>query len=269
MAEYTLYEGDCLEWMKRIVDGSIDLTVTSPPYDNLRVYGKAFDAAAFDWRGIINELYRLTAVGGVVVWVVGDATKNGGESLSSFEHALFARDCGFNQETMIYSSGMAGAKGSNYLYAQTFEFMFVWTKGKRPLHGRLIRDHKNKYAGTKNTSTRRRPNGKRRADRFITPEFSKRGNVWQYANGGGVSGDWLCHRHPAPFPEALANDHIISWSNAGDTVFDPMMGSGTTGKMAIRNGRNFIGIEIDPDYFQIAETRIKNANNERVRGGEQ
>ena len=250
-----LHLGECSAVMAGLLaDESVNLTLTSPPYDNLRAY----NGYVFPFEAIAAELWRVTAVGGAVVWVVGDQTTGCNESGSSFRQALYFQSLGFSMETMIYSSGYQGARGSCYLYTQSFEYMFVFFKGSRPLHGSLIRDHENKHAGTKNTSTRRRLNGERLAVRFVTPALSKRTNVWQIASGGsGVSGDLLCHEHPASFPELLAQDHILSWSNPGDIVLDPMVGSGTTGKMAVALGREFIGVDVSIKYLDIARRRIE------------
>ena len=254
----TLYHGDCLEVLKTLDAGSVDLTVTSPPYDNLRTYGKDFDADAFDWHPIIAELYRVTKPGGVVVWVVADATINGSETGTSFKQALWAMECGFNlHDTMIYEVAGTGAKGSHYAYWQAFEFMFILSKGRAVTVNRL-RDRQNKQSGkNQSTSTKYRALGVRdKGDGYVTQDYGVRTNIWRYAVG--ANGDDATE-HPAPFPEALARDHIASWSNPGDVVLDPMMGSGTTGKMAVLEGRRFIGIEIDPAYFAIAERRIAEA----------
>jgi DNA modification methylase len=257
MANYTLYKGDCLEIMPTLEAGSIDLTVTSPPYDNLRTYGKDFDPDAFNWRGIIEELYRITAMGGVVVWVVADATINGSETGTSFRQALWAMECGFNlHDTMIYKVPGTGAKGSKDAYWQSFEYMFVWSKGDIKTVNR-IKDKINKRAGVKcGVSENGRGRAKTRQGKWTVRPVGYRENVWVIPAGNGHDGNY---GHEAKFPDRLAHDHVISWSNPGDTVFDPMMGSGTTGHMAMKLKRNFIGIELDAEYYRIAETRIKNA----------
>ena len=244
-----LIQGDCLEKMKDIPDVSIDLTVTSPPYDNLRKY----NGYVFDFEGIAKELYRVTKTGGVVVWVVGDATIRGSETGTSFRQALYFKDvCGFNlHDTMIYQKSQA-CFGSNNCYLQSFEYMFIFSKGK-PSSLNLIRDRKNVRSGSESMSKQGlSANGikSKRIKREMN-EYGKRKNIWEYGVGGGDTG------HPAPFPENLARDHIISWSNEGDTVLDPMMGSGTTGKMAKILKRNFIGIEKVPKYFGISTERIQ------------
>ena len=251
-----LMQGDCLGRMKEIPDGSIDLTVTSPPYDNLRTYnGNNEQWGEHVWRAVLEDLYRVTAGGGVVVWVVGDATIKGGETGTSFRQALHAMECGFRlHDTMIYDkAGAGGAKGSNSAYWNGFEYMFVFSKGK-PRTFNPIKDRKNSAGGRTVTVTSRTAAGGSTEPRRVTVgEHGKRFNVWQIKEGKRQK------LHPAVFPENLAHDHILSWSNEGDTVLDPFMGSGTTGKMAKQLGRNFIGIELDPGYFEIAEKRIEAA----------
>ena len=244
--------GDCLERMKEIPDGSVDLTVTSPPYDNLRSYNGNNELwGEHVWREVIRELYRVTASGGVVVWVVGDATIKGSETGTSFKQALWAMECGFNlHDTMIYEKSQA-CFGSNNCYLQAFEYMFILSKGK-PKSLNFIRDRANKRSGVESMGVGGLSVDGVKASR-IKKEMKavgKRKNIWEYGVGGGKTG------HPAVFPERLAHDHIISWSNEGDTIFDPFMGSGTTGKMAKLLNRNFIGIELDQGYFDIAKQRI-------------
>lgn len=253
--------GDCLERMKEIPDGSVDLTVTSPPYDNLRTYnGNNNQWGEHVWKKVLEELYRVTSEGGVVVWVVGDATIKGSETGTSFRQALFFKECGFNlHDTMIYQKAGTGACGSNKSYWQSFEFMFILSKGA-PATVNRIADHNNVRSGAVCTKGRIAMDGSEKdSTRRIIPRVSIRTNVWRYHVGNNGDDKVL---HPAKFPEALARDHIISWSNEGDTVFDPFMGSGTTGKMAKLLNRRFIGIEIDPNYFEIAKQRIEGLTNE-------
>jgi site-specific DNA-methyltransferase (adenine-specific) len=246
--------GDCLEIMKSLSDASIDLTVTSPPYDNLRTY----NGYSFDFRGIAKELYRVTKDGGVVVWVVGDATINGSETGTSFKQALYFKDIGFNlHDTMIWKKPNFSNPSSNR-YHQTFEYMFVLSKGK-PKTFNSIKDRKNIYAGNlgsvgENTSTQVDGTKKIR-ERKVIAEYGQRHNVWEMNTSGQENmGKEL--KHPATFPERLAYDHIISWSNEGDTVLDCFLGSGTTGKVAKQLNRQFIGIEISLEYLEIAKRRI-------------
>ena len=245
--------GDCLDVMKTISDNSVDLTITSPPYDNLRTYNGNIEQWNFDkFKEIAKELYRVTADGGVVVWIVADATIKGSETGTSFRQALWFMECGFNlHDTMIYEKAQA-CFGSNLCYLQSFEYMFVFSKGK-PKTINFIRDRKNVRSGIESMGVSGLSKDGKKSDRHYKEmkEYGKRKNIWCYGVGGGKTG------HPAVFPEQLANDHIISWSNEGDTVLDCFMGSGTTGKMAVLNNRNFIGIELDEGYFQIAKERIE------------
>ena len=245
-----LIHGDCLEEMKKIPVNSIDLTVTSPPYDNLRTYnGNISQWNEEKWKTIILELYNLTKPGGVVVWVVGDATIKGSETGTSFKQALWAKECWFNLETMIWEKTGSGCLGSSKFYGQNFEFVFVWTKGF-PKKTHLICDRENKIkAGWVKVNGSLDQTGKGK-DRVVERKpFGKRTNIWRIDTQKNS-------KHPAPFPEKLALDHILSWSNEGDTVLDPFMGSGTTGKMAKQLGRNFIGIDMDKEYYEIAKARI-------------
>jgi site-specific DNA-methyltransferase (adenine-specific) len=245
----SIITGDSAEVLKAFDADCIDLTVTSPPYDNLRTY----NGFIFDFKTIARELYRVTKPGGVVVWVVGDATINGSETLTSFKQALFFRECGFNVETMIYEVAGTGAKGSHDYYWQAFEYMFVFAKGKIKTSNRLA-DKKNLRAGAVSGQSLRNTKEKERGQEiYTTGDFGIRTNIWRYQvgnNGDDQSG------HPAPFPEALARDHILSWSNPGDIVLDPFCGSGTTPKAAKQLKRDYIGIEISAEYVTIAEKRL-------------
>jgi len=256
---WKLYEGDHLDIMpKYIKEESIDLTVTSPPYDNVREY-KGY---TFNYKACAKELWRVTKPGGVVVWVVGDATINGSETGTSFRQALYFRDeCGFNlHDTMIYEKdGISFPDASRYY--SCFEYMFVFSKGY-PKTKNLIKDRVNLYAGNKCVSTDREADGSIRHShgRISGKRYSDVGvrkNVWKINMGFNKSTkDKIAYEHPAIFPENLAHDHIISWSNPGDVVFDPMAGSGTVLKVAEQLGRDSIGIEISGEYCDIIRKRM-------------
>ena len=258
MPKIELIQGDCLEKMKYIPDGSIDLTVTSPPYDNLRTYnGNNAQWGEHVWKGVISDLYRLTKQGGVVVWVVGDATIKGSETGTSFKQALWAKECGFNlHDTMVYQKNSYPFPPSNRYYQQ-FEYMFVFSNGS-PSSFNGIRQETRWQKGTGEMSTTRKADGTTVAMKCAKGKRDRlKDNVWLINSGYMRSTkDKYAFEHSAIFPESLARDHIISWSKPGDTVFDPFLGSGTTGKMALELGRKFIGIELDPEYFKIAEKRI-------------
>jgi site-specific DNA-methyltransferase (adenine-specific) len=247
-----IYNIDCLVGLKYIQDESIDLTVTSPPYDELRTYN------GYDWNfeELAKELLRVTKKGGVVVWVVGDTTIKGSESGTSFKQALFFKEIGFNiHDTMIWNKGSFAFPSKN-CYHQVFEYMFVFSKGT-PKTMNFIKDRKNLYVGSRGASGRNKQGERNNGKSEVRDEYGKRFNIWNYPIGGGhCASDEYAHLHPAIFPENLVKDHIISWSNEGDVVLDPFMGSGTTAKMAKVLERNYIGFEVSEEYCKIAKQRI-------------
>ncbi len=249
-----IYCIDNIKGMSQLGKETVDLTVTSPPYDDMRNY-KGY---SFDFERVAKGLYYVTKEGGVVVWVVGDGTKNGNETGSSFRQALYFKEVGFNlHDTMIYHKRAVGACGSSLSYNQAFEYMFIFTKGKIKTFN-PIKDLVPERAGK---PTRYTKNAKSNKDGYSletvvknAPQSSKRQNVWTYDIGYGSGDDKTSH--PAVFPEKLAEDHILSWSNEDDLVFDPFSGSGTTAKMAKKNNRKYIGFEISQEYVDIANKRI-------------
>lgn len=256
----SIYCGNCVDIMQKMDESSVDLVVTSPPYDDMRDY----EGYIFDVSKIANELYRVICHGGIVVWVVGDKTYKGSESLTSFKHAIAFNDAGFNVRTMIYKkAGMSYP--SKHFYNRQFEYMFVFIKGENPKTFNPIKDRVNKWAGHSNWGdiTSRKKNGtlklqkKKEDNTYVIPPFGKRGDIWEYATGkGNTSRDSEAFEHPASFPEKLAHDHIISWTNPGDLILDPMCGGGTTLKMAKLLERNYIGIDVSDKYCDIAMRRL-------------
>lgn len=247
-----IYNENCLETMSRMPDGFVDLVVTSPPYDDLRTY----NGYSFDFENIAKELFRVVKDGGVVVWVVGDKIKNGNKTLTSFKHALFFQDIGFNvHDVMIYQKKNTPFMRSN-AYTNCYEFMFVFSKGKpntfNPIKTKTARNGIEKLVSNKKSDgINKKVIGELKKEKTLT-------NIWEYAVGlGGTTTDKIAFEHPAIFPEKLVADHVISWSNKGDLVYDPFMGSGTTAKMSIVNQRNYIGSEISQEYCTIAEKRIE------------
>lgn len=242
---------DNIKGLRCLPEACIDLTVTSPPYDNLRSY----NGFSWDPDGLIAELYRVTKPGGVVVWIVADATVDGSETGTSFRQALAFKEAGFNiHDTMIWAKPGFTAVGTlKTRYASTFEYMFVFSKGK-PKTFNPIKDRKNIYGGTVLSGTIRQKDGSTRrmsSEGKILAEYGIRFNVWTMSSERRVKTG-----HPAPFPEALAQDHIISWSNPGDVVLDPFMGSGTTAAASLKTGRKYIGFEISEEYCHIARQRV-------------
>jgi len=244
--------GDNCEVMRQWPDECIDLVVTSPPYDDLRTYG----GHEWDFEGIAEQLTRCLQPGGVIVWVVGDATVNGSETLTSMRQAIHFKDaCGLNvHDTMIYAKAGVGMAGSNLAYPQAWEYMFVLSKC-RPKSINRLRDIKARgHAGSLVRASRTKKDGskKREVRKTVKNEMGLRGNVWTYGFNS-INNENI--KHPAPYQLELAKDHITSWSNPGDIVVDPFAGSGTTLKAAKELNRRFIGIEVNPEYVEMCENR--------------
>ena len=241
--------GDNCEVMRGLPDECIDLVVTSPPYDDLRTYG----GHEWDFYGVAWNLARLLKPGGVIVWVVGDATKDGSETGTSMRQALHFQTLGLNlHDTMIY-------RKANYMplthnrYEQAWEYMFILSKGKpRAFNPKTtkIQYPRERTLVMRNGDNRDKISKQKSGDQRIVE------NVFTYKCGGGhIDSDGLAHKHPAPFPESLAMDHVASWSNPGDIVLDPFAGSGTTLKAAKELNRRYVGIEVNPEYVKICEER--------------
>ena len=256
--------GDCREEIKKLIDNGtkVDLTITSPPYDNARSYEGEVIWDFDIFKQCADLLYEITADGGVVIWVVNDSVIKGSESGTSFRQALYFKDIGFNlHDTMIFQK-------ANYVplthnrYEQSFEYMFCFSKGKpktfNPIKipcknaGKIESYGRGRRSLLDKNQAMRAPDG---ITYMATKETKYHPNIFTYTLGGQKTG------HPAVFPDKLAEDQIISWSNEGDLVFDPFMGSGTTGKMAVLNNRNFIGIEKVNKYYNIALERISQVEN--------
>jgi DNA modification methylase len=258
----TIICGDNATVLTSFEDECIDLTVTSPPYDNLRTY----NGYSWNFESLAGQLYRVTKPGGVVVWVVGDSTIDGSETLTSFTQALYFKGLGFRvHDTMIYQTKKL-PYGHNR-YEQCFEYMFVFSKGRPNVFNPLT--ERTKGAGRINTynsngSSGREMNskhGKKESARAETKAERIKDNIWFYWSGSGSSTpDSYAYTHPAVYPESLARDHILSWSNPGDIVLDPFIGSGTTAKMAKETGRHWIGIDISDEYCRLANRRVMGAN---------
>ncbi len=246
-----IYTADCVKFMSGMRGGSVDLTITSPPYDNLRDY----NGYKFDFEATAKQLFRITKRGGVVVWIIGDRI-NGGKSLTSFTQGLFFKEIGFNMhDVMIYQKKNTPFMRSN-AYTNCYEFMFVLTKGTpktfNPIKEQTVRQGYEMLVHNKKSDGINKKNLKE-----LKKEKTKT-NIWAYAVGfGGTTTDKIAFNHPAVFPEKLAEDHILSWTNHDDLVFDPMCGSGTTCKMAMLNDRQWLGIDVSKEYVQIAKQRIK------------
>lgn len=248
--------GDCLGVMKNFDTDSIDLIVTSPPYDGLRNY----NGYSFDFENIAREFYRIIKPGGTVVWVIGDATVQGTETGTSFRQALFFKEIGFNlHDTMIFAKKNPIPQIYRKRYNNEFEYMFVFTKGPIKTHNPIMIDTLHGGLQLNGTTYKNYSKNVQVREKLAKPVKDKKikGNIWTYVVGKNKD-DQGAKGHPAPFPCQLAEDHVLSWSNIGDIVLDPMCGSGTTCKIAKRHGRNFIGIDMSDEYCKIAEERIRN-----------
>lgn len=250
--------GNAINELKKLPDFCIDMILTSPPYDNLRDY----EGYEFDFKSIAKELFRVLKKGGTMIWIVGDATINGSETGTSFEQALFFKSIGFNlHDTMIYQKNNF-SNPSKTRYHQIFEYMFVLSKGKPKTFNPII-DRKNIYAGSSSfgeNTTRKKDGSFVKQTKRVIKDYGMRYNIWK----GNTSGqENMCKhiQHPATFPLWLAEDHIISWSNEKDVVLDPFIGSGTTAIACKKLNRNFIGIDIESKYIDLAQNRINKSNH--------
>jgi len=253
-----IYNEDCLEGMKRLPDGCVDCIITSPPYDNLRTYaGVAKDWNFEKFKLIAQQIARVLKEGGVCVWVVGDATINGSETGTSFKQALYFKEsCNLNiYDTMLYVKANPIPQ-TQPRYEQKFEYMFVFSKGKpnvfNGIREKCKRAGEPQQWGRKINTDEKTSKHLRSNDARITRDTKLHGNIFTYGVGGNPT------RHPAVFPERLAIDQIITWSNEKDTILDPFMGSGTTAIACIKEKRHFIRFELNKEYFNKAQKRIKN-----------
>lgn len=264
-----LYNEDCLDTMSRMEDNVIDCTITSPPYDDIRNYNNKikglsdeFNGYSFPFEDIAKELYRVTKDGGIVVWIVNDATHNGSETLNSFRQALFFKEVGFRMhDTMIYRK-LNPMPNAGKRYQQMFEYMFVLSKGSPKTTNISLRERSNKCEDKRTYRKKkfsRNQDGEFNENDYFVKEMVPEYNIWDfYVGWGNTTKDDVAFEHPAIFPEELVKRHIESWTNEGDLVYDPFMGSGTTAKCSILLGRNWIGSELSSEYSDICNKRISN-----------
>lgn len=242
-----IYNENCLDTMARLDAESVDLVVTSPPYDLLRTY----NGYSFDFESIAFSLYRVMKQGGVVIWIVGDSTTKGSESGTSFRQALHFKEVGFNlHDTMIWRKTNPMPKVKTKRYFDVFEYMFVLSKGQPNTFNPLMQA--TKMGGkTYDSTVKKITAGKERTKKkFILNSERYKDNIWECAVAQNKT------IHPAVFPESLVHDHILSWTNKGDLVYDPFIGSGTTAIAAKKLGRNYLGSEISSEYCHLADSRI-------------
>ena len=242
---------DCIEGMKELPDNSIDLTVTSPPYDDLRNYN-----SIIDFKEVIHQLYRITKEGGVVVWNVNDRIKDGSKTLTSFRQAIMFQEKGFNvNDVMIWKKANSMPQVSQPRYNQCFEYMFVFSKGKPKTFNPIMVECKSAGLEYKSTAKQITGDKDRIYKEFTINDKKVADNIWEFAVAQNKT------EHPAVFPEELPYRHIKTWTNEGDIVFDPFLGSGTTALVAKDMDRIYIGFEIEEKYFKIAKERIDKKYN--------
>lgn len=252
-----IYQENCITTLgERVPDDAIDMTLTSPPYDDLRDY----NGYHFPVEEIAALLFQKTKPGGVVVWVIGDKTHNGSESLSSFDHAIrFVRTGGFNlHDTMLYVKNNPIPSDCGKRYRQAFEYMFCFSKGSPKTFNPIMEPTKSAGQAIKAFRITEAGRGNVPAEdigRKIKSE-RKASNIFTYNVGTSSASDRIAFRHPAIFPEKLAADQISTWTDPGDLVYDCFMGSGTTAKICSDLGRRWVGSEISPEYVEIAHRRL-------------
>jgi len=251
-----LFHGNNTNIIKTFKKNSIDLTVTSPPYDNLKNYKKTIDCWTFkEFKKIANELYRVTKEHGVVVWVVCDATLNGSETGSSFRQVLYFKKIGFNiHDTMIYSKYPI-IPLENPRQMNIFEYMFVLSKGKVKTFNPRLKKSANLSNRTQNYKNLHTP--EQEVTQYKKSKKRKKyktdSNIWQY----NIAKTIHTKDHPATFPIELALDHILTWTNEEAVIFDPFMGSGTVGMASVLTNRKFKGTERVSDFFDLSLRNIK------------
>ncbi|WP_302581751.1 site-specific DNA-methyltransferase [uncultured Bacteroides sp.] len=255
-----IIHGNCVDVMKTMPDNSVDMCITSPPYDNLRTY-KGF---VFPFDDIVRQLFRIVKDGGVVVWIVCDATINGSETCTSFKQAMSFVSAGFNlHDTMIFRKINPVPQIYRKRYNNEFEYMFVFSKGAVATHHALTMPCLHAGLELKGTTYKNYSKGEQKRGKLANPVKSEKikGNIWEYVVGKKAV-DQEAKSHPAPFPYDLAKDHILSWSNENEIVLDPMCGSGTSCVAAFDNNRRFIGIDICAEYCDLSKERVEKHRND-------
>lgn len=257
-----IHLGDSEELLKELPDDFVDLVVTSPPYDNLRKYngvGETWNHEKF--KKIADQLVRTLKPGGIIVWNVNDKTEGGSETGTSFRQALYFMDAGLKlNDTMIWLKTNPMPQVKQPRYNQVFEYMFVFSKGAPKTFNPIMVPCK--CAGQDYDSTCKNMGGEngRTKKHFKINSEKVDDNVWQFAIAQNKS------PNPAVFPIELPRRHILSWTNPGDIVLDPFIGSGTTALAAIELGRKYLGFEMNEEYFdwtckKIEEISQKSAEN--------
>ncbi len=248
--------GDCVDVMKKMPSNSIDLVVTSPPYDSVRKY----NGFSYDLHKTGEELFRILKDGGIIAMVIQDQTKNFGKSLTSFRTVVdWVDNIGFKLfETVIYRKHGTEGAWWTHRFRVDHEYMPIFIKGERPaffnkeplkipsIHGgKVMTGSGNRRTDGKTTKTITRP----------INAMKCRGTIWDYLNAGDKNP--LKRKHPAVFPDKIPHDFIQCFCPPGGIVLDPFVGSGSTAVSAKQLNRNYIGIDISKEYCQLAEERLR------------
>jgi site-specific DNA-methyltransferase (adenine-specific) len=252
--EICLYQANCLDYLRSQPADSIKFTLTSPPYDDIRDY-KGY---SFPFEEIAQELWRVTRPGGVIAWNVADATVKGSETGTAMRQALYFMSLGFRlHDTMIYVKKNPMPAGvSSKRYHQAWEYIFILSRDAPETFNPIM--VRAKFGHLEANMKHRGTDGNLNYVKTKRNEFTKVRNVFEYSVGGGHSTkDRIAFQHQAIMPEQLALDQIQTWTDPGDTVFDPFTGSGTTAKMARILGRRFVGTEMSAEYCDIARQRLE------------
>jgi len=247
--ENEVYNVDALTLLRALPTGSVDLIVTSPPYDNLRTY----NGYSFDFEPIAHESYRVLKQGGVLVWVVGDAFVNGSLTLTSFRQALYFVECGLNMHQRIVWEQQGMPSKRPQADQDDFEDVFILSKGTPVTFNPIMK--RNKNAGQVRRKGSSGKQGWQYGDGVRTINSESLLTTVQLIPAGFTKDDR--GGHPAAFPEALAERHILTWSNPGDLVVDYFGGSGTTAKMARNNGRRWLTCDISSEYCDLMRKRLE------------
>lgn len=257
-----IYNESCITTMNRLEDNSVDLVVTSPPYDNLRTYGNVSDWNYETFKEIAQELSRTLKEGGVIMWNVQDATIKGSRTGTSFKQALYFMECGLSLHDHLIWQKTGTPFPSTIRYRNVWENMFVFSKGKPKHFDPILR--KNVTGGdSRNRRRERNKDGElvMQERRVEVKEWGIENNVWYISNHFKKGDRKRIENHPAIMPEEIVKRHIQSWSKEGDLVYDPFSGSGTTSKIALEMGRNYLGSEINTEYYKASVDIITELEN--------
>jgi hypothetical protein len=266
-ATCTVHLADCLDWCRQQPDDSVDMVFGSPPYENRRTYGElGFNLTGQQWVDWaverFREQYRICR--GLTCWIVEGVTKDFQWSATP---ALLMADLHragvrLRKPPAYVRHGIPGSGGPDW-WKNRYEFCVCATKGKLPWSDNTACGTKvSNLGGPRRTftgQTRRQANGARQvpseADLSrLAPEIPNPGNLIDCGAGTDFG---LGNETDAPFPEALVEPFVLSFCPPGGLVYDPFSGSGTTAKVCLENGRNFVGTDLRPCQVELTRRRVE------------